>query len=279
MGYFSDGVKHFSEGNEEEKKSNHVIETQEEDDDIFEELMSEGSSSGDDDFESELEGEFMQGDEEPEFYEEEFDEPVYDTPVKEESKPTEKEEPAKVEEPVKEIKKEFEPVPVSVVNKAPLTGLTIHVDDGEVGISGGGSGVVFVGNGCLKVLNDGKLENCSYHTNSVSVFGRVDGDIAGEELERVILKSGGKVVGNICADQIEIESGIVIGGLFGSSVKIKDGAVKGNVVAKEDVQINGSSKIKGDVESGHLDIDKGVLISGKCIQYGTGVDIPDDVFE
>ncbi len=199
-------------------------------------------------------------------------------PVKESLK--EKHSPSKprMRDRVKEVQKDFAPVPVSEANKAPLSGLTLRVDS-EVEVSGTGSGITFIGDGTVYVANDGVLQNCNFHAKEISVFGRVEGDIVGKELSKVTVIDGGKVIGTICSDTVVVENGIVVGKLYGSSVKINNGAVKGNIIAKEDILVGPGSKIKGDVESGHLDIDKMAVIAGKCTQYSSGVDIPDDVFE
>ena len=204
------------------------------------------------------------------------------TPPEQKNEPVleERKIPAPEERPqVKPIEQKTESVPLSVANKAPLSHFTVHVDNGDVHVSGHGRGIVFVGDGNLVVDNDGFLEECSVHCSTADIYGRVSGNVAGRELARITIQNGAKVTGDICADSVIVKSGIVVGNLYGSTVSVENGAVKGNIIGKEELAVTSGSRIKGDVESGHLNIDKDAMISGSCKQYSSGVTIPDDIFE
>ena len=198
--------------------------------------------------------------------------------------PQPKPEPAlseKKEEPPIMEEKEVTPPKTVSEEKLPyaiLSGFCVRADEDKTVLSGKGVNVMLAGSGKMIVANDGVLVNSHCHSANLEVYGRIDGEVASEELVCVRICEGGKVVGNVCADQIFVEKGVVIGNLFGNTVNIIGGAVKGTVVAKEELTVSAGSKIKGNVESGHLNIDKEAMIEGSCKQYNTGVVVPDDIF-
>ena len=82
---------------------------------------------------------------------------------------------------------------------------------------------------------------------------RVDGRIAGEIFSDDVL-----VVGEGAEVHAEIDIGEII----------VQGLVVGNIRAKRAVEIHAPGKVKGDITTPSLQIDKGVIFEGKCFMEG-----------
>jgi len=66
----------------------------------------------------------------------------------------------------------------------------------------------------------------------------------------------------LVGDQGVIEANIQVG------TAIINGEIKGNIVARERIELRGSARILGDVESPLLVLEEGVLLEGHCRMIG-----------
>jgi cytoskeletal protein CcmA (bactofilin family) len=82
---------------------------------------------------------------------------------------------------------------------------------------------------------------------------RVDGKLSGEVFSDDVL-----VVGEGAEVHAEIDIGEII----------IQGLVVGNIRAKRAVEIHAPAKVKGDITTPSLQIDKGVIFEGKCFMDG-----------
>ncbi len=82
---------------------------------------------------------------------------------------------------------------------------------------------------------------------------RVDGKLSGEVFSDDVL-----VVGEGAELHAEIEIGEII----------VQGTIIGNIRAKRAVEIHAPGKVKGDITTPSLQIDKGVIFEGKCFMEG-----------
>ena len=82
---------------------------------------------------------------------------------------------------------------------------------------------------------------------------RVDGRLAGEIFSDDVL-----VVGEGAEVHAEVDIGEII----------IQGLVVGNIRAKRAVEIHAPGKVKGDITTPSLQIDKGVIFEGKCFMEG-----------
>lgn len=82
---------------------------------------------------------------------------------------------------------------------------------------------------------------------------RVDGKLSGEVFSDDVL-----VVGEGAEVRAEIDIGEII----------IQGTVVGNIRAKRAVEIHAPGKVKGDITTPSLQIDKGVIFEGKCFMEG-----------
>ena len=84
---------------------------------------------------------------------------------------------------------------------------------------------------------------------------RVDGKISGEIFSDDVL-----VVGEGATVSAEIEVGVII----------VEGNVNGNIRAKRAVELHAPARVRGNIETPSLYIDKGVLFEGTCKMEGVG---------
>ena len=77
----------------------------------------------------------------------------------------------------------------------------------------------------------------------------------------------GKIKGQVKSSKtVIVEDGAQIEGSVEGINVIIDGTIKGNVVAKEDLEINPSGRVHGDIFVKSLSIKKGATFIGKCSQ-------------
>lgn len=80
----------------------------------------------------------------------------------------------------------------------------------------------------------------------IRIDGRVDGNIRAGQ--RLVIGSGGTVVGNIDATHVVIA-----------------GSVTGNIRAQQSSLLQGSSSIKGDISTAQIIIESGAFFNGRCV--------------
>jgi cytoskeletal protein CcmA (bactofilin family) len=84
---------------------------------------------------------------------------------------------------------------------------------------------------------------------------RIDGKLSGEIFSEDVL-----VVGEGASVSAEIEVGVII----------VEGNVTGNIRAKRAVELHAPARVKGNIETPSLYVDKGVLFEGNCRMESAG---------
>ncbi|MCB9596372.1 MAG: polymer-forming cytoskeletal protein [Sandaracinaceae bacterium] len=79
---------------------------------------------------------------------------------------------------------------------------------------------------------------------------RIDGRFAGKVFSEGIL---------ILGDGAEVEAEIEVGTLI-----VRGGTLRGNVVARQLIEIHAEGAVHGDITAPQIDIDKGCVFEGKC---------------
>jgi cytoskeletal protein CcmA (bactofilin family) len=79
---------------------------------------------------------------------------------------------------------------------------------------------------------------------------RVDGRFKGRIFSEGVL---------ILGDGAEVEAEIEVGTLI-----VRGGTLRGNVVARQLIEIHAEGRVHGDIAAPQIDIDKGCLFEGKC---------------
>ena len=104
----------------------------------------------------------------------------------------------------------------------------------------------------------------------------------GTEFEGVLAFEGcvridGRFVGRIHSDGIlilgdgaEVDAGIEVGTLI-----VRGGTLRGDVVARQLIEIHAEGAVHGDIAAPQIDIDKGCVFEGKCTMTGAAPD-PDN---
>jgi cytoskeletal protein CcmA (bactofilin family) len=89
------------------------------------------------------------------------------------------------------------------------------------------------------------------------------------------IKIDGRVEGDIaCAGDVFVgEKGVITAGVNGRNVSVA-GEVNGNVVATQVLHIQPSGRIKGDIRAGHLVVEDGAQLEGKCTMTAPGEEKP-----
>lgn len=90
-------------------------------------------------------------------------------------------------------------------------------------------------------------------------------DINGNIMTSGDLRVDGRIAGDIsCTAKLIIgEKGIVIGNIHCKSGEVS-GEVEGRIVAVENLQLNQTATVKGDIESVHFIVESGATITGHC---------------
>ena len=101
--------------------------------------------------------------------------------------------------------------------------------------------------GKTSIVGQGVLIRGQIRTEAdIRIDGRVEGDISSSA--RVVIGTGGKVQGNIHAQQCDIT-----------------GSVEGNLVIQDLLMLRENAEIKGDITAGKLSMEPSVVFNGKCI--------------
>lgn len=95
---------------------------------------------------------------------------------------------------------------------------------------------------------------------------RIKGDIQGDSK----MEFHGTVEGNVELDGILVigDSGKIVGDVSAISVFV-DGEIKGNVRAKDKVQLSSNSKLMGNIEADKISIHEGALFQGRVDEVPT----------
>ena len=89
-----------------------------------------------------------------------------------------------------------------------------------------------------------------------------DGVLAFEGRVRVDGRFKGRIFSDgvlILGDGAEVEAEIEVGTLI-----VRGGTLRGNVVARQLIEIHAEGRVHGDIAAPQIDIDKGCLFEGKC---------------
>lgn len=90
-------------------------------------------------------------------------------------------------------------------------------------------------------------------------------DINGNIVTSGDLRIDGRIAGDVsCTAKLIIgEIGVVIGNIHCKSGEVS-GAVEGRIVAIDNLQLNQTAIVKGDIESVHFTVESGATITGHC---------------
>lgn len=94
-------------------------------------------------------------------------------------------------------------------------------------------------------------------------------DIDGNIVTTGDLRIDGRIAGDVsCTAKLIIgENGMVIGNIHCKSGEVS-GAVEGRIIAVENLQLNPTASVKGDIESVHFIVERGAAITGHCTTSG-----------
>ncbi len=84
---------------------------------------------------------------------------------------------------------------------------------------------------------------------------RIDGKLSGEIFSEDVL-----VIGEGATESAEIDVGVII----------VEGNVTGNIRAKRAVELHAPARVRGNIETPSLYVDKGVIFEGNCRMENTG---------
>lgn len=91
---------------------------------------------------------------------------------------------------------------------------------------------------------------------------RVDGRFKGRIYSEGVL---------ILGDGAEVEAEVEVGTLI-----VRGGTLRGNVVARQLIEIHAEGRVHGDIAAPQIDIDKGCLFEGKCTMTPAQADTEGD---
>lgn len=78
------------------------------------------------------------------------------------------------------------------------------------------------------------------------------------------VKMSGKLNGDLtCAGEVLVEKGAAIKGNVAAASIVVLGMVKGNISAKERIELKGSARVAGDIKAKRLVVEEGVTLVGK----------------
>ena len=78
------------------------------------------------------------------------------------------------------------------------------------------------------------------------------------------VKMSGKLNGDLaCAGEVLVEKGAAIKGNVAAASIVVWGMVKGNISAKERIELKGSARVAGDIKAKRLVVEEGVTLVGK----------------
>lgn len=78
------------------------------------------------------------------------------------------------------------------------------------------------------------------------------------------VKMAGKLNGDLsCAGEVLVEKGAAIKGNVAAASIVVLGMIKGNIVAKERIELKGTARVAGDIKAKRLVVEEGVTLIGK----------------
>lgn len=78
------------------------------------------------------------------------------------------------------------------------------------------------------------------------------------------VKMAGKLNGDLsCAGDVLVEKGAAIKGNVAAASIVVLGMIKGNIVAKERIELKGTARVAGDIKAKRLVVEEGVTLVGK----------------
>lgn len=89
---------------------------------------------------------------------------------------------------------------------------------------------------------------------------RIDGRFKGRVFSDGVL---------ILGDGAEVEADVEVGTLI-----VRGGTLRGNVIARQLIEIHAEGRVHGDIAAPQIEIDKGCLFEGKCTMTGAAMDAP-----
>lgn len=89
----------------------------------------------------------------------------------------------------------------------------------------------------------------------VRLLGRFEGEISSSG--QLVIENGANLTGDVKADMIRI-----------------DGNVKGNLDAKQKVELTSSARVEGDLQSARLEVAEGAVLIGRCMVGVNGRERP-----
>lgn len=78
------------------------------------------------------------------------------------------------------------------------------------------------------------------------------------------VKLAGKLNGDLtCAGDVLVEKGAAIKGNVAAASIVVIGMIKGNITAKERIELKGTARVAGDIKAKRLVVEEGVILVGK----------------
>jgi cytoskeletal protein CcmA (bactofilin family) len=90
------------------------------------------------------------------------------------------------------------------------------------------------------------------------------------------VKMAGKLNGDLsCAGEVLVEKGAAIKGNVAAASIVVWGMVKGNILAKERIELKGTARVAGDIKAKRLVVEEGVTLIGKS-EISSSDSVSDD---
>jgi cytoskeletal protein CcmA (bactofilin family) len=92
-----------------------------------------------------------------------------------------------------------------------------------------------------------------------------DVEISGSLKSSAGVKMAGKLNGDLtCGGDVLVEKGAAVKGNVTANSVVVLGMIKGNIIAKERIELKGAARVAGDIKAKRLTVEEGVTLAGKA---------------
>lgn len=92
-----------------------------------------------------------------------------------------------------------------------------------------------------------------------------DVEISGSLKSSAGVKMAGKLNGDLtCGGDVLVEKGAAVKGNVTANSVVVLGMIKGNITAKERIELKGAARVAGDIKAKRLTVEEGVTLAGKA---------------